>query len=74
MKYIIVLATLLFIGCTHPETTKPETNEPTETDSILTKSQQNLTIVGGANQKSGFITLDSLDGVIEARLQLIPCR
>ena len=30
MKYIIVLATLLFIGCNHSETIKPETNEHAE--------------------------------------------
>ena len=65
MKYIVALVTLLFIGCTHPETIKPETNESTELDSILTKSQQNLTIVGGANQKSDSIVGKKVEHTVQ---------
>lgn len=65
MKYIVALATLLFIGCGHSETTKTETNEHTELDSILTKSQQNLTIVNGANQKSDSIVGQKVEKTVQ---------
>ena len=65
MKYIVALATLLFIGCNHSETIKNETNEHPELDSILTKSQQNLTIVGGANQKSDSIVGQKVEHTVQ---------
>jgi predicted RNase H-like nuclease (RuvC/YqgF family) len=65
MKYIIAIAILLFIGCTNSETTKIETNETTELDSILTKSQQNLTIVGGANQKSDSLVTGKVEHTVQ---------
>ena len=63
MKYIILI--LIFIGCTNSETTKPETNENKQLDSILTKSQQNLTLVGGANQKSDSIVGQKVEHTVQ---------
>jgi len=65
MKYVIAIATLLFIGCTHPETSKIEIDEHSELDSILTKSQQNLTIVGGANQKSDSLVTGKVEHTVK---------
>ena len=65
MKYIVALATILFIGCTHSETPKIETNEHTELDSILTKNQQNLTAIGSANQKSDSIVTGKVEHTVK---------
>jgi hypothetical protein len=65
MKYIIAMAILLFIGCTNSETTKIETNETTELDSIIAKSQQNLTAVSGANQKSDSLVTGKVEHTVQ---------
>ena len=65
MKNIIAIATILLLSCNNSETIKIETNEPTELDSILTKSQQNLTIVGGANQKSDSIVTGKVEHTVQ---------
>ena len=64
MKYV-VLAALLLASCTQSETSKIELNEHSELDSILTKSQQNLTIVGGANQKSDSLVTGKIEHTVQ---------
>lgn len=64
MKYV-VLAALLLASCAHLETNKAELNESPELDSILTKSQQNLTIVGGANQKSDSLVTGKIEHTVQ---------
>lgn len=65
MKYAIAFAALLLASCTHPETSKTELNESSKLDSILTKSQQNLTIVGGANQKSDSLVTGKVEKTVQ---------
>jgi len=61
MKYKIVLATLLFIGCKSKTSETINTNEYAAIDSIIGKSQQNLTVVGGANQKTDSLITKKID-------------
>lgn len=65
MKYIVALATLLFIGCGHSETIKTETNENKKLDSIIQKSSENLTIVGGANKKTDSIVTGKVEHTVK---------
>jgi peptidoglycan hydrolase CwlO-like protein len=61
MKYILIVATLLLIGCTNSQTTKTNTNEYGQIDSLIGKSQQNLTIASGANQKSDSLVTGKIE-------------
>jgi peptidoglycan hydrolase CwlO-like protein len=65
MKYVVALATLLVVSCTNSETIKTETNESSELDSVLTKSEQNLAIVGGANQKSDSLVTGKVEHTVQ---------
>lgn len=65
MKRILALALLLTSCVNNSETNKIETNGNPELDSILTKSQQNLTIVGGANQKSDSIVGQKVEHTVK---------
>jgi peptidoglycan hydrolase CwlO-like protein len=65
MNYIIALVTLLFVGCKNLKTDKTELNEHSELDSILTKSQKNLTIVSGANQKSDSLVTGKVEKTVQ---------
>lgn len=65
MKRILALALLLTSCANNLETNKIETNGNPELDSILSKSQQNLTIVGGANQKSDSIVGQKVERTVQ---------
>lgn len=65
MKYIIVLTTLLFIGCNNSNTNKANTDEYAAIDSIIGKSQQNLADAIGANQKSDSLVTGKIDQTVK---------
>lgn len=63
MKYIIVL--LVLLGCNNSESTQTNVNEYGKIDSIIGKSEQNLTIASGANQKSDSLVTGKIDKTVK---------
>lgn len=65
MKYIITLLTLMLIGCKNSEINQEKTNEYAKLDSVIAKSEQNLTIVSGANRKSDSLVSGKIEKTVK---------
>ena len=65
MKYIVALSMLVLLSCNNSEPVNLESNENTELDSIITKSQQNQEVVNGANQKSDSIVTGKVEHTVK---------
>jgi galactokinase/mevalonate kinase-like predicted kinase len=64
MKYVVAFTALLFMGC-NSQTEQVNTNDYAEFDSIIAKSEQNLTIVSGANKKSDSLVTGKVEKTVK---------
>jgi septal ring factor EnvC (AmiA/AmiB activator) len=66
MKYILLISTIFFIACNNLETKETlDTETYGSIDSIIGKSEQNLTIATGANQKSDSLVTGKIDKTVQ---------
>jgi peptidoglycan hydrolase CwlO-like protein len=65
MKYIIALIVLLFIGCKSNTEQTLNTENYESIDSIIGKSEQNLSIVVGANKKSDSLVTGKVEKTVK---------
>ena len=65
MKYITIPLIALAIGCNTSEPKKIDTNEHSEIDSIITKSQHNTELASGASQKSDSLIGKKIDNTVK---------
>lgn len=65
MKYVVALAALLFMGCSDSQIEETNTNEYATIDSLIGKSEQSLSIVGGANKKSDSIVTGKVEKTVK---------
>ena len=61
----MLLATLLFIGCDNSKTEEIKTNDYATIDSLIGKSEQNLSVVGGANKKSDSLVTGKVEKTVK---------
>ena len=65
MKYIITLLTLILVGCKNSEINQEKINEYAKLDSVIAKSKENLTVIGGANRKSDSLVSGKIEKTVK---------
>jgi len=65
MKYVVLIATLLFISCKDSKVKEIKTNEYATIDNLIGKSKQNLTVVDEANKKSDSLVTGKVEKTVK---------
>lgn len=65
MRYVVALAALLFMGCNDSQTDAVNSNEYAAIDSLIGKSEQSLSVVGGANKKSDSLVTGKIEKTVK---------